>query len=381
MRILYFITSRRGTPGGHAFSLEHTISALSNFFSVGVLVLGKAVPNIEKLDSYIGSVPLSVKSYKHLKRYIDHFSPDVIHCFDVTSYVYVSLGFSLKYRRIIYTHCGGPNPNSGVFMPYATRIILYSKENLKYFIQNKLFVNIEFKLLPNRIDLSLLNNQNFYTYPDKCFNICQIIRIHSSKEKVIFNSLNLMNELKKRGTVFHFTLVGTVTTGDLYQKILMFLSDNALQEYVSVITDERTCLGSSFLKNADCVIATGRSLMEACSLGKIVLCPVSNISIPILIREDNFQTLFDTNFSGRAVVFSDEDSEFDYILKIVNNIAFRESIFKCNKHIAENYFLITKEVILKYKELYAGLKPVSLFHLYLRNLHIYLYYFLWLIKK
>ena len=378
--MLFFI-NEKGQPGGHMFSLENTVSALSKSIETGVYVLGSPFVGTSELKCYLGSAPLSSDSYKTVKEVIKRFSPDVIHCFDITSYVFVSLFFSKNYR-ILLTKCGGPNPRTGRFIPCSPYMVLYSRENLKYFTRKKKYSRTKFSFLPNRVCIEALKSDSPYIYNDKCFNICQIIRIDPTKEKNIHSSLNLIGHLNSQVQNVHFTLVGTVNSQESYNRICDYINNNSLSEVVTLITDGRTARGSSFLPGADCVIATGRSLMEACSLGKRVLCPVADLDIPVLLRSDNFQLLFDTNFSGRANSSAVCDKELEIIVRTLNDTKFRESISEYTKEQADKYFIITDSIVGKYKEIYGSMKLVNYFYMLVKNLHIYLYYiWLWTGRK
>lgn len=377
-KVLYFI-QEYGHPGGHMFSLEHTVKALSKVLQPGVFVLGKPFDGTSKLDCYLGSAPIACKSYDKVKKCIERFSPDIIHCFDIGSYVFVSLFFSRK-AKIIFTKCGGSNPKTGWMIPYAPNVILYSEENMEYFTRK--YPCIKFFLLPNRVYVDSLSERPAYSYPKECaINVCQIIRLSESKEKSIFSSLQLISELRCQGVDVHFTLVGTINSKESYKKVLNVISEHNISACVTLITDERTNHGSSFLEGADFVIATGRSLMEACSLGKAVLSPVEDLGIPVLLRSENFQKLYDTNFSGRGRAVSTNEVELEIIVKAMTDSQYKENISTFNKNQAEKYFLITDRVIEKYKKIYSCLKPVSRLLMLLRNSYIYLYYILVIWRK
>ena len=380
MRILFVVNNNKGRPGGHIFSLEHTVCALSPKMHIGLFVLGEPAVNLKELPSYIDCAPFSLKSYRQIKEKFLVFKPDVIHCFDVQSYIFVSMLYSFRFKRIILTHCGGPNPNSGILFPYSRDIILYSRENVDFFRKKKLFRNINFHFLPNRVYSPLLHYQVTHEYPNSIFNICQIIRIDESKRNNIFLSLNLIKLLINRNINVHFTLVGVLRSDRLYNDIKSYISAEKLESAISLYTGEEASRGSSFLQGCDCVIATGRSVMEASSIGKVILCPTANISIPILLQSDNFEELFDTNFSGRAEISSDTETQLSLIVKLITDVSYRNQIINDIANVSSKYFALTSDVIAIYERLYKTMRPLPLSFLFIRNSWIYLYYLLTWIK-
>jgi hypothetical protein len=120
--------------------------------------------------------------------------------------------------------------------------------------------------------------------------------------------------------------------------------DTFLNGYVSFVTDPGiTKEASRMLYLADAVIGTGRSFMEAASLGKPLLTINAADDYPVLINQDNFSDAFKTNFSQRNVFKSfNANTNLENIIKMINDYEYYLQLSCFSKNMFENYFTIKK---------------------------------------
>ena len=112
--------------------------------------------------------------------------------------------------------------------------------------------------------------------------------------------------------------------------------------------DKFTTRASEIINIGDIIIGTGRNFMEASSLGKTMLVPYQNLSYPLLVNEDNFHSIFKTNFSPRTQVKEfNEKENLNSILKIIDS-----NIEIDSKKWFNSYFNVDVAVS-KYTELYS----------------------------
>ena len=335
-----------GTPGGHIFSFEHTLCALSERVEPVVLYIGKKHPIIDSFPFKKYHVGVSLYSISEVKKIISSEKPDVIHCFDANSYSFLSLSLCFTNVKFLLTIPGGnPNPNK---LPYCKDIILFSKETMSSFKCCKRFQDASLSYIPNRVNLSLLNQ--YETPKSNFFKLVQIIRISKSKHDQICKTLNLLKILVNRKINVKLILAGTINTPSEKDYIEDFIESNNLSNNFELVTDDRVNRGSDLLSLGDCVIATGRSVMEAAALKKLILVPTKNEDFPVLLDDKNFEGLFHYNFSGRSTSHYGSD-EFKKIERLLTDNKYKDEIIEYVSKQCKQFFLFTNEV----QSLYCGI--------------------------
>ena len=145
-------------------------------------------------------------------------------------------------------------------------------------------------------------------------------------------------------------IIGRIENEESYKELVDLSND--LNIDIKFITDSRTENASQMLYLADCVLGTGRSLMEAMSLGLPTLTPVLNSDYPILVTKDNLEVLFYTNFSERNVVPRKmQEDAYKTLLKIIEDETWYKIISNESFKIFVNNFAI-ENAIPKYKTVY-----------------------------
>lgn len=319
MRILYVISVLSHGSGGHTHSLNHISKEVAQNIDVQIITIGPGkIPVLIKNPHYNSSLFFNgfnfIEIFKKFKNIRNSFNPDVIHCFDNNAYNIIKL-INWKKKTLIVNKCGGPNPTN---YPLVENLILFSKENLKWFNENQKFNSVNKFLISNRAAQVSTITQKEYPYDNSYFNFVRIARISEAYETSINQSIDLVKELNKKGLRVKLYIIGAIQSKSIYNKIIERL-DNI--EYVRVITDSKfTSEASKMLYLADAVIATGRGIMEGASLGKPLLTPAQNSALPILINEDNFTTFFTTNFSERNVASNEDlDNNLNLVIDMIAN--------------------------------------------------------------
>lgn len=349
MKILYLISVIGHGNGGHFYSLDQISSSISKSADVAIVSIGKRKSNIISNNNfflehiYFSGINI-IKYYYNILRLIKKFNPEVIHCFDEHSYNLIKL-INYKKAKIVLTKCGGPNP---IRYPKSENLIVFSEENFNWFKSNKNFSSANINFIPNRIlKLNILKKSNYPEKKENLFSIVRITRIGHAYKNSIMLSINLIKELNKELNVVLY-IIGVIQDRDVYDEIRLEVKDLP----VVIITEaEFIYEASKMLYLADAVIATGRGLMEASSLGLPILTPAKDRSYPVLVTETNFNSLFGTNFSQRNISITDDNFELDNIKKMINDseLYIKHSLF--SKKMFELYFNV-ESVIEKYLNLY-----------------------------
>lgn len=359
MNILYLISSEGKGAGGHFNSLYQVSLEVGNKHKIKIILLGKGNSPIIESSPYFHSrinVAHGIRDFRLLntkfKDISDEFKPDIIHCFDTTSLNRVLLSNSFKRIPKVLNKCGGKNPLKNNHQ-HANAIVVFSKENQEWYFSSKNYENSNIYLIPNRVrELERLpiNKQIEAACPDK-MTFVRVSRLGSAYEHTLLQTYKLLDVLSEKYPVELF-VIGRIQDEIRFKK-LAELADE--KEYdVKFITDERAYKGSDFLYLSDFVIGTGRSFMEATSLGIPTLTPAQNTEIPILITEENVKAFLATNFSERNIApnESEKDTIFE-IDKIFNDNSYRDNFKKRTKAIFDEYFG-TEKILEKYENVYQN---------------------------
>src|SRR5690606_14380043 len=316
--LIYSATTFKDGLGGHYRSLLSIASASKKFgYDVCVINFGKTenklfitseipIINIDISESE-REILLHLRSLSILSDYY------TIHCFDTGSFYYLSK----VSKRIILTKCGGRNPR--YFYPYSRYLTVFSEEDYVFFNKNKRYSSSCIKMISNRVEsfdvdyekIDLLRNR-MRIQPDD-FVILKISRITN----YYFEHLKQAVELKKavkRDNV-KLLIVGAAHELDVFDKLNRIAGDN---KDITIITEDYfTKNAKDILGICNLYIGSGRSLMEATSLGLPVATHVSNGNIPVLVDTENYLEFLRTNFSGRSQHFSNDATRINTIVDII----------------------------------------------------------------
>ena len=170
-----------------------------------------------------------------------------------------------------------------------------------------------------------------------------------------------------KGAKVKLILVGSIITLSEKEYIDDYIATNNLSDNFEFITDERVYKGSDLLSLGDCIIATGRSVMEAASLNKLILVPTKNQEFTVLLDEQNFEGLFHFNFSGRTTSQYGPD-EFKKIERLMMDKTYRDETIKFLTQKCEQYFLLSDDVKSYYCKIYCNIQYQDIIYIILKNI-------------
>lgn len=343
MKILFITYASAIGRGGHVHSMLQISDYISEWQDTRIMNLGDGDSCVLKSSpKFTGSCDVTslgsvINLSNQLRNKLEGFQPDIIHCFDEYSYLLLTHCKIFKSKKFVYTKCGGPS-SANKFWFYADHIILFSIENYNWYKTKKQYRKSNIKIIPNRVRKVQSKDINIFGLHknQSAFNFIRIGRIGQNYKDSIISLINLVEMLKNRMSVekrMIIHIIGIIEDDNIYSTI----EDIAKQKKIEIqfITDERTVNASQLLGLADCVLGTGRGLMEAMSLGIPTLTPVSNNNFPVLVDKNNFSTLSETNFSPRNFLSGiDTDHELLKIEKMISD----KNIFKQTREMTLDLF-------------------------------------------
>ncbi|WP_327018710.1 hypothetical protein [Croceibacter atlanticus] len=354
-KILFLIyTSKYSSGGGgHFYSLKSISKSLDSKLNYQIINLGyaktKVFKDTEKFQFFLLKKWDIIYRFFSLLKIVRNINPDVIHAFDSKSlFVARSLSFFLNIN-IVSTKCGGPNGNSK-YISTADSFILFSKENFEFYSK---FTNdrIPKFLLPNRIEEVKVDNSHIQNFKKK-YNIndellvLRISRFNPYYNLTFIQTINLFKQIHYKNKNSRLLFIGTIQSQEYYENLkLLILKENLPIDLITI--EEFTHNAKKLLPIADIVIATGRGVMEAASLNKIIFCPVTNSKFPVALNKNTFNLLFSMNFSERSIVNEISSIDFERIIKKKEN--------QYTRYFFDKYFNVNN-VSNKYLAIYSNVK-------------------------
>ncbi|AYN68440.1 glycosyltransferase family 1 protein [Euzebyella marina] len=353
MRILFIISVLKQGKGGHYHSLHHISREIGKYEDIGIVTLGTQKSAILEKNDYMrehiffnGTNYFNL--YKSIKLLKSEFQPTVWHFFDSNAYnVFKPFVSSVKYKLVVNL-CGGPNPSG---FPKVENLILFSKENQQWFNKNLKFKKTKITVVPNRVLPIITKKDSELEKENDSFTFMRIARISNFHLTSIKQTLSLFFQLKdNHADKIKLIILGTIQDREAYFEVKKIIGDD---KSISLITEDKyTREASKFLYLADAVVATGRGVMEAASLGLPILTPASNSDLPILIDASNFERFFATNFSERNIAEErDIENNKSKLKELLNKSEYYESISKFSIDIFKKNF-DAREGAKKYLEFY-----------------------------
>jgi hypothetical protein len=298
MRVLYLISTFEKGMGGHYYSLESTLKSLKPKVDAVVINIGRMEsPVISSLDcpkyQFIYKYFNFIKIQKRIESIIQEHQIDRIHCFDDRAYWFIR-NYRFKNIPVALTKCGGPNPK---YFPKVDNLILFSEENKQKFKNRDGYKNTY--LVPNRIlpfspNMEKVNSLKIkLNIEDDSMVFLRIARISHYYKESIFQSIRLVEQIPEAILI----IVGQV----IDQEVLNQIREKGLDRVHIVDEKEYYKNAKEIIPICNFYIGTGRGVMEATSLKKIVLSPVMKRNYPALVTEKTFRSFFNTNFSERNI--------------------------------------------------------------------------------
>jgi glycosyltransferase involved in cell wall biosynthesis len=362
MKILFFIsTPKQGkASGGHYHSLDQISRELAKVHEVNLISIGGVESPVIKNNPYfLRHIPLKrnvsaiFSFHSILKKIIEGFKPDIVHCFDADSLNRLLVQTSIGKIPLVMNKCGGMNPLGSDYQ-HADGIVTFSAENYEWYKSNKNYRKELIVLIPNRVKkLELLPERERREAKAKGkTTFIRISRLGGAYEHTLRSTYNLIEELITFGYSVELIVIGRIQDEGRFE----ILREEVLRRNLPVrfITDERASKASDFLYLADFAIGTGRSFMEAISLGIPTLAPALNAQKPILVNKSNIQNFFFKNFSERTIVPENhiKNSERELITAIQNKKKY-DDLCEEAKELFIEYFG-TDKILYKYNDFYMN---------------------------
>ena len=347
MRIAYFIGNRGEGRGGHFYDLNIISKHLSKRNFVKVFLFGKnPSPVIDDLKNHgieVENVFFNGVNYLSVRnriiKSIKKGNFDNLHCFDTETFFIIKGAFPFSKRKILLSKCGGPNPTNNNY-PKAANLHVMSYENLNWFKENKQY-RAKLFLIPNRAEKVVSNDMEIKNLRERFApktTFLRISRITSHYKKSLEQTIELANLLTDEDYNVQFIIIGVVQEKQLYLHLKSLVKN---QSTVFITDNKHTIHSSRLIDSFDFIIGTGRGIMEACSLGKVILTPISESKFPAIVDDFNFKQLFNTNFSPRNSLpnFSEEENLTKIIRAIHDKDYFKKLEAFSRKKFFKNFFI------------------------------------------
>jgi hypothetical protein len=358
MNILFLISNdgNQGV-GGHFNSLNQISREIGTKHNVSIITFGLTSGPIIGENPYFDSNIIVRKGLKGLleinkkiSRFKKKFKPEIIHCFDTQSLNRILLVPSLYNLPIVMNKCGGGNPLKSNYQ-HADAIVVFSLENQEWFLSNKNYCARDIFLIPNRVqELKLISEEKrVEKKSQEKTTFLRISRLGGAYDKTLLDTFNLIEKLTKEFDV-ELYVVGKIENQTKFSRLVKIGEEKNIT--IHYINDERVAKASDFLYLADFVIGTGRSFMEAISLGIPTLAPASNSNIPVLVNKSNFADFFEFNFSERSII---KKEVIDANYNIVKTHLLDYEVYNNSKNELKKLFLDffgTDLITIKYNAVY-----------------------------
>ncbi|CAN3127753.1 hypothetical protein ACNUDN_07560 [Mycobacterium sp. smrl_JER01] len=315
-RVLLVISCYSGVStgqGGHYYTVRDLALAFKTAWpptSVEILIIGDIYPLPFKDDrlsvTHVDFTKKSLRSFiAETLSFGDSFSPTHVHSFDNKSHFFGRWIGHRNQAKVYLTRPGGPN--SKAFFPYASDIICFSEENMRHLQRRRNLRKSRFHFLPQRVAVPPQDKKRIAALRELVGDrtiILRVCRISNYYIKSINQTLMLTRSLREQGVDASALIIGVVQDGVALDEVC---TAKAATDYV--ITDPYfTVNASQLISLADAVVGTGRSLVEAALLRKVLLTPLADSNLPVLVTNANWRKLAETNFSERNELDDDAPS-------------------------------------------------------------------------
>jgi glycosyltransferase involved in cell wall biosynthesis len=342
VRVLSIIFTHSHGIGGHYHSFNTINAALKSSMFVKSIELGWTESPTAVADEKLFANPFNIhKTLNKLVNICTEYKITHIHCYDLHASFYGSCISKRLKLPLVVTKCGGPNP-----VKYYTKcknLICFSRENLTYFKARNL--NKNYFLIPNRCTSNSVKPEPLDIPAG--INFVSIGRIGSDYEFKHIKAINLIKHLASLKIDSFLTIIGIIESQEIYKKIEVYSAGSN----VKILTTKPFINNSAkYLNNFDFSIGTGRGVMESLDLGLTTLICSQNSEYPLVLKEDNFNSAFDRNFSMRVKC----DGEIDDLIKIIRHEPLKIENKKWCKKVFSDLFDVQKSVV-KYNEVYQSI--------------------------
>lgn len=358
-KIIYVIGTFGHGQGGHFRDLREIASDQSRTADCLILnigpfrssVLEETIVRVENIDTNASSF---FQTIQKVRKIFVAERPDIINLFDLRVYFFARVLKALSPVPLIITKCGGENPRR--FFPASDGLVVFSRENLDYFSALSVRRNGALLFLPNRVTIPTQNEQLIAEIRKSArtggVDFVLIGRLTRVYESTMLGAIDLVNRLNSEGCECNLFIIGVPEDAGVVEAL-----EYRASKSVILLTDERyTKDAAQLLDLAEISISSGRGLMEAAALGKVLLTTVKGESIQSLVADDTFEELFKTNFSPRnALASSDPEHRYELIASAVRSPELRAEYSRQAFRYFQRYFDVNG-VAEKYDKFFDGLR-------------------------
>lgn len=311
--------------GGHQYSALQTAKSIEKFCPVIICSIGQSVPaafknskNTIHIFSNRPSKSVANILLNILSEEIKRKKLKIVHIFDY-NVLFTALEVCKRTgSKLVFTKCGGPPMR--LVAPIFPNMIVYHDSDFKIITKRIANKNLNIEKIPGRVrDLKYNCDraENLFGKKTKT-TFFRIGRINRSYQPVIESSINLLSMLHLEGMDVCLHIIGFVEDQEVFRDV--YEKAKALPFDIYFHTDQKTTNNAAELIGyCDCVIGTGRGLIESLSQGKISFFPVRDKKIPCLFSEETWKFGAYENFSTRTII-PKECEEFFKIDNIKNAV-------------------------------------------------------------
>ena len=367
LKVCFFIGTLGHGRGGHFWSLKTTVEALSRRINCLVIDIGRqpspviASAAVRSYHVYFTGLNI-ISTVRRISGIISREEIKLLNVYDSRIFFLARLISIIHRLPLIRTKCGGPSP--GKFFPYADYQVIYSMEDKKYFSASKKFSKTQTYLIPNRITRMRCDVARISEFCDRLgpakITFLRIARFSPHYRNSMIQSINLVRKLNRDGHACRLAIIGTPEDQEMVDEI-----SRHQNEEIRIFTgDEFTLNAGELIDIADFVVGTGRGLMEAASLGKVILTPLREGEYPLLITGETFNRVFATNFSPRNKIDDyDQESNYRLIARAMEDKNYRNELSQQANEYFEEFFNIDN-VVGKYESIFKAV-------VFKRKLHLF----------
>lgn len=347
--------------GGHYYTAFSVFQGIQTHVDSVLIVIGDHQP--AAIDfSLTGTTFIRVsrritqRDVKKLNIFLLNNKINVLHSFDTYAFLLSRLAKRLGGVRTILTKCGGPRPIFHYYPGFCPDTV-FSPEDQAYFTRRARWFKVQPPvLLPNRVGMLPTTRQatDSQDLPpcvhSNAKKIIRIARICRAYEQSIFQTIALAASLRAKGIRVALYIVGYIQDPAVFNRVKKAMTTSDF-----LLTDVRyTRNASRHIDGVDLVVASGRGVMEASVLKKIILCSVKDANHPYLLDASTFSHFFQYNFSSRAGKPDiPESRNLKDIVTLLTNETGKELYCRSMRAIHDQYFNISTAIpsyLMLYKE-------------------------------
>jgi glycosyltransferase involved in cell wall biosynthesis len=365
IKVGFLIATQGHGRGGHFWDLKTIVEALRERVECVVINIGPCNSPV------VDSIPVKIYNIRFaglnipgaVRQVVDIIKGeqiDVLDVFDMRIFCIADIASWISKKGLVITKCGGPNP--GKLYPTVDYMVVFSKENMDYFLDNPEFANTQIRFLPNRVakitsDRVRIEKLRERLNPGRTTFLI-IARFCRHYMRNMMQGADLIRLLNAEGRHAQLMIIGTPEDPDVVKEIASYSDDS-----VVIVNDEEFTLNASKLIDiADMVIAAGRGFMEAASCGKPLLTSVANSPFPLLITKDVFPDVFATNFSPRNRIDSlDVEENYARIARAVEEDSYRVALSDLSLRLFFEHFDVNS-VVDEYQAFFSIMQYKRRFH-------------------